>query len=345
MKLQELADILGGTPIGNPDLELTGVSGILEAKSGDITFISSPRYLAHLKETAASCVIVKDQVKDTPVAQLVVANPALAFARVLGLFYPLQRPAAGISDQAWVSPAATVAGDATVMPFAYVGDGAVIGQATIVYPFVYVGSKAQVGNSCILYPHVTVRDGVTIGDRVILHPGAVLGADGFGYVFDKGVHHKIPQVGGVLIKDDVEIGANACIDRATIGSTVVGKGTKIDNLVQVGHNVTIGDNSILVAQVGIGGSADIGSYVTLAGQVGIADHASIDSETIIAARSGVSGHVSKGIYAGAPIIPHKDWLRASILYGKLPEMNRKLRDLENRLHNIEQRGTTNDERH
>lgn len=338
MKLHELAEIIGGTVVGNPDLELTGVSGIREARSGDITFISSPRYLTYLKETAASCVIVKDTVADVPIAQLVVANPAHAFARVLGLFYPVRRPAAGISDEAWVSPAASVAGDATVMPFAYVGDGALVGAGTVVHPFVYIGNGAQVGNNCTLYPHVTVRDGVTIGDRVIIHPGTVLGADGFGYVFEKGVHHKIPQVGGVLIKDDVEIGANVCIDRATIGTTVVGKGTKIDNLVQVGHNVTIGDNVILVAQVAIGGSADIGSYVTLAGQVGIADHASIDPETIIAARSGASGHVTKGIYAGAPIIPHKDWLRASILYGKLPDMNRKLRELENRVHTIEQKG-------
>ncbi|MDA8078908.1 MAG: UDP-3-O-(3-hydroxymyristoyl)glucosamine N-acyltransferase [Nitrospiraceae bacterium] len=335
MKLKELAEILGGSVIGNPEVEITGAAGIREAQPGQITFVSSPRYLKHLFQTKASCVIVKDNVESAPAPLLKVENPQYAFARALELFYPRQAAPAGISDKAVVSPKASLGPGVTVMPFAYIGDDAVIGEGTVIAPFVFIGERTRIGCRCVLHPQVTVREEVIIGDRVIIHAGTVIGADGFGYVFEKGEHYKIPQVGGVIIEDDVEIGANSSVDRATIGNTVVGRGTKIDNLVQIGHNVKIGAKSILVAQVAIGGSAEIGSYVTLAGQVGIADHALIESETIIAARSGASGAVRKGVYAGAPIIPHKDWLRASVLFGKLPEMSRKLRELEDRLHTIE----------
>ena len=339
MKLGKLADIIGGTVIGDPELEITGVSGIREAAPGQITFISSPRYLRYLKETRASCVIVKEAVADTPLAQVRAENPSLAFARALEQFHPMAKPEPGISAQASVSPAASLGPDVAVMAHTVVEQGAAVGQGTILYPGVYIGAGSRIGCGCVLYPNVTVREGVTIGDRVIIHSGTVIGADGFGFVFDKGIHHKIPQVGGVVIGDDVEIGANSCVDRATIGNTVIGAGTKIDNLVQVGHNVTVGEHSVLVAQVAIGGSADIGKYVTLAGQVGIADHASVDPGTIIAARSGASGHVAKGIYAGTPIIPHRDWLRASVLHGKLPEMARKIRELEERIQSMEQKGS------
>ncbi len=335
MRLKELAEILGGTVIGNPEIEITGAAAIREAQPGQITFISSPRYLKYLSQTKASCIIVKDVAESASASLLKVENPQYAFARVLELLYPRSAPPAGISDKAVVSSTATIGDGVTVMPFAYIGDDAVIGEGAVIAPFVFIGERSRIGCRCVLHPQVTVREDVNIGDRVVIHAGTVIGADGFGYVLEKGEHCKVPQVGGVVIGNDVEIGANSSIDRATVGNTIIGRGTKIDNLVQIAHNVKIGEKSLIVAQVGVSGSSELGSFVVLAGQVGIADHATIESGTIITAQSGVSGQVSKGVYSGSPIIPHRDWLRASVLFGKLPEMSRKLRELEDRLHTIE----------
>jgi UDP-3-O-[3-hydroxymyristoyl] glucosamine N-acyltransferase len=202
---------------------------------------------------------------------------------------------------------------------------------------VFIGEGTVIGNNCILYPHVTLRERVFIGDRVIIHSGSVIGSDGFGYVFDKGKYHKIPQVGGVIVGDDVEIGSNVSVDRATTGDTIIGKGTKIDNLAQIGHNVKIGNNSIIVAQVGIGGSSEIGDYVTIGGQVGIADHTRIESETMLGAKSGVMGHMPKGIYSGAPAIPHRDWLKSKAICAKLPELYKKIKELEEKIYALERR--------
>ena len=184
---------------------------------------------------------------------------------------------------------------------------------------------------------MTLRENVRIGNRVIIHAGSVIGSDGFGYVFDEGRHHKIPQVGGVIIEDDVEIGSNVSIDRATTGNTIIGAGTKIDNLVQIAHNVTIGKNSLIIAQVGVAGSTEIGDYVTLAGQVGIVDHVTIESGTIIGAQSGVLGNIAKGIYSGSPVMPHRDWLKTQAIIAKLPELYKKIRELEGKIKELERR--------
>jgi UDP-3-O-[3-hydroxymyristoyl] glucosamine N-acyltransferase len=184
-----------------------------------------------------------------------------------------------------------------------------------------------------------LSDSVKIGDNVVIHSGTVIGSDGFGYVFDNGRYHKIPQVGGVIIGDDVEIGSNVSIDRATLGNTVIGKGTKIDNLVQIAHNVTVGNNSVIVAQVGIAGSTEIGDFVTLAGQVGISDHTKIDSGTIIGAQSGMRGHVTKGTYIGSPALPQRDWLKSHALFAKLPALNKKIKELEEKIRELERRNS------
>jgi UDP-3-O-[3-hydroxymyristoyl] glucosamine N-acyltransferase len=246
---------------------------------------------------------------------------------------------AGISGDAIVSEKAVIAKDVSIFPFSYIADGVTVGPGTVVYPYVFIGENTTVGEGCVLYPHVTLREGVTIGNRVIIHSGTVIGSDGFGYVFHEGRHYKIPQVGGVILEDDVEIGSNASIDRATTGNTIIGKGTKIDNLSQIAHNVKIGQHSIIVAQVGIGGSTEIGDYVTLAGQVGVADHTVVESGTMIGAQSGIVGHIAKGAYSGSPAIPHRDWLRAQALYAKLPEMQKKIREIEEKIQTLERRST------
>jgi UDP-3-O-[3-hydroxymyristoyl] glucosamine N-acyltransferase len=344
LRVKDFSDTVHGTVFGDPDTVISGVSGIRDAEAGDITFLSSPKYLKYAKESKASCIIVKEPVKDIAVTQLKVANPSYAFARAIELFYPKPSFSPGIRDDSFVSGSAVLGHDVSVFPFAYISDHVSIGHGTVISQGVFIGERTEIGNNCYIHPNVTIREDVRIGDNVVIHSGTVIGSDGFGYVFEKGEHYKIPQVGGVIIGDDVEIGSNVSIDRATIGNTVVGRGTKIDNLVQIGHNVKIGEKSLLVAQVAIGGSSEIGSFVTLAGQVGIADHTSIESGTIVGAKSGLAGHIAKGIYSGSPAIPHKNWLRSQALYAKLPEMNSRIRELEMRLNKLEKGAGDDDNR-
>lgn len=337
MRLREVALFLNGEFTGDPETEIRGVGGILDAREGEITFLSDQRLLEQCRKSRASGVIVRDFIPELGKPQIAVKNPLYAFARLLEHFYVLPLPPAGISDAAYVSPSARIGTDVSVHAFAYVSDDAVIGEGSVVHPGVYIGNGAAIGDHCILYPNVTVREKVRIGNRVIIHPGSVVGADGFGYVLEEGRHYKIPQVGGVEIGDDVEIGANVTIDRATTGNTTIGRGTKIDNLVQIAHNVRIGENCIIVAQVGIAGSSEIGNYVVMGGQAGVADHAKIEDGSMLGAKAGVFGHLSRGIYSGVPAIPHREWLKSSSLFAKLPELNRKMRELEEKIKDLERR--------
>lgn len=342
MKLKDIASFVKGEIIGPPevvDIEITGVSGIHNAREGDISFIAAQKYLKELTACNASCVIVKEALPDIAVTQLKVANPYLAFAQLLSHFYVKPKKFSGISDGSIISEHSHIADDVAIFPFSYVSDGVTIGSGTIIYPYVFIGENTVIGQQCVIYPHVTLSDSVRIGNNVVIHSGSVIGSDGFGYVFDQGRYHKIPQVGGVIIEDDVEIGSNVSIDRATLGNTVIGKGTKIDNLVQIAHNVKIGNNSVIVAQVGIGGSTEIGDYVTLAGQVGISDHAKIDTGTIIGAQSGLRGHVTKGTYFGTFALPQRDWLKSYSLFSKLPALNKKIKELEEKIRELERRNS------
>ncbi len=335
MKLGEIAAMLGGKMSGDPDREIVGVAGIIEAREGDITFLSDKRLARECSGSKASAVVVRDFIPNLDKPQIAVRNPQYAFARLLEHFYARPVSPAGVSGLAFVSESARIAGDVSVYPLAYISDDAVIGTGTVIYPGVFIGNGTVIGENCILYPNVSVREGVLIGSRVIIHPGTVIGADGFGYVFEEGRHYKIPQVGGVVIEDDVEIGANVTVDRATTGNTVVGKGTKIDNLVQIAHNVHIGRNVILCGQVGVSGSTTISDGVVLGGQVGVADHASIEAGVMIGAQSGVFGQVKPGVYSGYPAIPHRDWLRSSAIFAKLPELSRKIKQLEEKIEVLE----------
>jgi len=334
--LKELAEWLGGKVVGDGDVEISGVASIDEANPGEITFIANPKYLPKLAQTKASAVIVSPEVTQAEKPLLCVPNPYLAFAKVVSLCSSQPYQPKGIDAQAWVSPTAQLGKDLTLYPFVYVGDRCRIGDRVTLYPGVFIGEDASVGEESILYPNVSVYSRTVIGKRVILHSGVVVGSDGFGYAKDGKKNVKIPQVGTVEIEDDVEIGSNTTIDRAALGKTIIRRGVKIDNLVQVAHNVIIGEDSIIVAQVGISGSTKIGSNVTLAGQVGVVGHIEIGDNVMVGAQAGVTHDLpaNQG-YVGSPALPHREFLRAITVFPKLPEMKKTLNEIEKRLKELE----------
>lgn len=331
MKLGEIATLLDGQVIGDLDMEIKGVSGISDAQEGDITFVSDAKWLKALMTSKASAVILNKRIDELEKPQIIVKNPLYCFARLLSIFYPKSHVFKGISDSAFISEKAFLGNNVTVYPFAFISDDVKVGSGSIIYPNVFIGENTIIGDNCIIYPNAVIHHRVTIGKGVIIHSGSVIGADGFGYAYEGGSYHKIPQIGTVIIQDDVEIGANTTIDRATTGATIIGKGTKIDNLVQIGHNVRIGKNAILVSQTGIGGSSEIGDEVMLGGQAGVADHVSIESGTMIAAKAGVMGKVARGVYSGTPAIAHKDWFKAVAIFNKLPELKKRVEELEEKI--------------
>ncbi|MCE5195289.1 MAG: UDP-3-O-(3-hydroxymyristoyl)glucosamine N-acyltransferase [Nitrospiraceae bacterium] len=337
MKLSKIAELINGEITGNADVEITGVAGISDAKEGDITFFSDPKLIKECISSNASCIVVKEVLKEISRPQIKVSNPQYAFARLLEHFYVKPHKPSGINENAFVSGKANIGTDVSIYSNAYISDNASVGKKTIIYPGVFIGENSSIGDDCIIYPNAVIRENVRIGNRVIIHAGSVIGSDGFGYILEKGVHFKIPQTGGVIINDDVEIGANVTIDRATIGNTVIGKGTKIDNLSQIAHNVKIGENTIIVAQVGIAGSANIGNLVILGGQVGVADHSKIEDGAMVAAQAGVVGNLPKGVYSGSPAISHRDYLRAIISLPKLPDLIYKIKELEEKIKTFERR--------
>ncbi|MBF0329548.1 MAG: UDP-3-O-(3-hydroxymyristoyl)glucosamine N-acyltransferase [Nitrospirae bacterium] len=331
MKLSEIAALVNGSIKGDADLLITGVAGISNAVHGDITFLANAKALKELKSSKASAVLVNKETEGFEQAQVIVKNPQYAFAQLLEKFHPAIHSWRGISKDAFVSEKAVLDKDVTIYPFAFISDDVKIGSGTVIYPGVFIGTGSSVGSNCTIYPNSTIREGITIGNNVILHAGSVIGADGFGYVFENGKHNKIPQVGGVVIEDDVEIGANTAIDRATTGNTLIGKGTKIDNLIQIGHNVRVGKQVILVAQTGIGGSSEIGDGVLIGGQVAVADHTNVQAGAMIGARAGLMGNVPKGIFSGAPAIPHRDWLKSCAVFAVLPELKKRVAELEEKI--------------
>ena len=329
MKLREIGDRLGCRLEGDGDIEIHRVAGIEDAGAGDLTFFSNPKYAWALKRTAASAVIAGDQAEGAPCAVLRARHPYLSFAKAVELFADPWRPAPGVHRLADVAASATIGEGASIGAFAVVGDGARIGARTIVHPHVTIGRDAQVGDDCVIHSRVSIRERVQIGNRVVLQDGAVVGSDGFGFArTPEGAHYKIPQIGRVLIDDDVEVGANATIDRPAVGATRIGAGTKIDNLVQIAHGVTIGRDVLLAAQVGIAGSTTIEDRVTLAGQVGVSGHHTIGRGATLAAQAGVFGDIPAGAtWSGYPARPHKEALRAQAALFKLPPLLRRIERL------------------
>lgn len=336
--LGHLSEIVGGRIIGDPNLKITGVSGIKEAMPGDITFIASPKYLSELKTTKASVIITSREIAGSNAALLLVDEPYYAFARIMNYLYKKGPAFKGVSSNAFICEGARLGKDISIYPLVYIGEGAEIGDNAIVYPGSYIGERTKIGERTLIYPNVTIREDTSIGSGVIIHSGAVIGSDGFGYATHEGRHYKIPQVGTVVIEDDVEIGANVTVDRAAMGKTIIKRGTKIDNLVQVAHNVTIGEDCLLAAQVGIAGSTELGHHVTLAGQVGIVGHIKIGENVIAGAQSGISkGIKSNQTVSGSPAIPHKEWLKAQVIFPDLPELRKKIMELEEKVDGIDKR--------
>jgi UDP-3-O-[3-hydroxymyristoyl] glucosamine N-acyltransferase len=345
LTLKKLAEIAGGELDGDGQIEITGVAGLKEAGNGQITFLANPKYAKDLAATKASAVIAAPGVDTHGKPCIRAKNPYYAFSKVLTVFAPQRKAPQGIMPGSTVSPTAKLGNGITVYPNAFVDDNAVIEDGVLLFPGVFVGEGSVVGEGSMIYPNVVIREGVRIGKRVIIHSGTVVGSDGFGYATEAGRHNKIPQVGGVVIGDDVEIGSNASIDRGALGDTVIKRGTKIDNLVQVAHNVVIGEDSIIVAQVGISGSTELGHHVVLAGQVGVAGHLKIGDMVTVGAKSGVHGGLDGGqAYSGIPAIPHKDWLRSAVVYEKLPEIRKTLTDLLKRVAEIEKSTTKTEDR-
>lgn len=339
MRLQEIADRLGCRLEGDGALDITGVASLEDAGPGQLTFFTNPKYAADLRRTRASAVIAGDDAAGAPCALLRSDEPYLAFARAVELFADPVRPATGIHPLAHVEDGAAVSPDASVGPFAVVGRGARIGARTIVYPHVTIGPLAEIGDDCVIHARVSIRERVRLGHRVVVQDGAVLGADGYGFARRKdGSHHKIPQIGGVVVEDDVEIGANTTIDRPAVGETRIQAGSKIDNLVQVAHGVRIGRHVLLAAQVGIAGSTVVEDHVTLAGQVGVAGHLTLGKGVIATAQTGIPNSVEPGAFiSGYPAIPNRDWLKASAVFRKLPELRKLVADLEQRIAELERR--------
>lgn len=328
-RLAELAALVQGELVGDPEVLIGGVADFDNAGSGDITFVADLKRGARLGECKASAIIVPASVAEISSPAIRVKNPYLAVALIHSLFVEEPFVATGIDARAVIGVDCHIPAEVSISPLAYVGNRVRLGQRVTLHPGVVVYDDAVIGDDVMLYGNVTIGRGCHLGSRVIVHSGAVIGSDGFGYATDgSGRHFKRPQVGMVRIDDDVEIGANTCIDRATFGTTWIKRGTKIDNLVQLGHNVVIGEDALIVAQVGMAGSVTTGNNVVLGGQVGLGGHIHLGDRAMIAAKSGVHSNLEPGsIVAGIPAIPHKTWLRSSAAYAKLPEMVRELREL------------------
>jgi UDP-3-O-[3-hydroxymyristoyl] glucosamine N-acyltransferase len=339
LSVREIADRLDGTVEGDPQAVISGIAGIREAQKGDLSFIANPRYAAAAAVTKATAVVVAEDWGRPCSATLIrVKNPDKAFAEAAYWFAPppiIFKP--GVHPTALVANNVTLGKDVHIGPYCVIEDEVKIGARTVICAACYLGHKSIIGEDCKFYPHVTIRESTKIGSRVIIHNSTVIGSDGFGYVQEGAIRKKIPQIGIVVIGDDVEIGANVTIDRARFGQTRIGNGVKIDNLVQIAHNVTIGDNSVIVAQVGISGSTSIGDRSILAGQVGIVGHLEIGSDVIVMAQSGVTKDLpSKAIVFGSPAIPHDKAAAIRAHTMRLPDLKAKIAFLEERLAKLEQ---------
>ncbi|HUV36187.1 MAG TPA: UDP-3-O-(3-hydroxymyristoyl)glucosamine N-acyltransferase [Patescibacteria group bacterium] len=347
--LEELAGIVGGEIIGDRNIMIRGVAGIKEAEEGQITFLANPRYEPFLRETKASAIIANRD-GNLPRTILKVSNPYLAFLKVVTLFSksPMERYRRGVHPTAIVDQSAAVGRETSIGAYAVIGEGVVIGDRTTILPHVCICNDVTIGTDCLLYPHVTIRERCTIGNEVIIHAGAVIGSDGFGYAKDGNTHHKIPQIGIVSIEDNVEIGANTTIDRATTGVTLVKKGSKIDNLVQIAHNVVVGEDSVLAAQVGVSGSTELGKNVVLAGQAGLVGHITIGDGAMVGAQGGVTKSIPPATrVSGYPAREHTFARKIYAATKRLPELIKEFRALRKRIEALEkgQRGgsTTEDD--
>lgn len=328
----QLANLVGGTLIGDATREICAVAPLESAAADCVSFLANARYVSLLDETSAGVVLVAKGVRRKLGDVIETQDPYTAFVTALEIFYPEERLAPGVHSSAMIAPDAMIGRNVTIGPCCVVEHGVTVGDDTILEAQVFVGAEASIGSSCHLHPHTTIRHHVQVGDRVIVHAGTVIGSDGFGFAFDQGHYRKIPQTGIVVIESDVEIGANTTIDRATMGETRIGEGTKIDNLVQIAHNVRIGKHCVIVAQAGISGSTIFGDYCRVGGQAGFVGHIKIGDGAAFGAQSGVSQDVKAGdVLSGSPARPHSLWKRIEASLPRLPELLRRVKRIEEKL--------------
>lgn len=337
--LKEIAEYIDGEVVGSADVVITGVSGIKEAKEGDITFLANPKYSPLIETTNASAIITSNDIKSSRKPIIRTQNPSLAFTKAISFIMPYQiRHPKGIHQTAIIGKNVSLGKDAAIGPYVVVEDGASIGDRSIIYSGCFIGSNSRIGNDSLIYSNVSIREHINIGKRVVIHSGTVIGSDGFGFATVEGLHHKIPQIGTVEVGDDVEIGANVTIDRARFDKTVVGAGTKIDNLVHIAHNVTIGENSIVVAQVGISGSTSVGKGVTLAGQAGLVGHITIGDGAVVMAQAGVSKSVAPNTMVwGYPAKPVNIAKRVNACVQNLPRLYDTVAELKKKIEELEKK--------
>ena len=334
--LQEIAFYLGGSVFGDGETLIGGLATLDDAGDGQLTFLANPKYAAKVATTKASAVLLPEGANPHGHDAIFHPNPYLAFAKLLTLFYTAPTVPLGVMPGAFVADGAKIGADVTVYPGASIGAGVVIGDRVVLHPGVVLYPGVVLGDDVVLHSNVSIRERCRVGSRVIIHNGTVVGSDGLGYAPEGKTWYKIPQIGIVVIEDDVEIGANSTIDRAALEVTRIGRGTKIDNLVQIAHNCIVGEDCMFCSQVGISGSTRVGNHVTMGGQVGVAGHVKIGDNVVVGAKSGVPNHIDANqMVTGIPAIPHREWLKASGVIPKLPEFRKTVSALEKRVAELE----------
>ena len=338
---EQIANVIGGRVEGNKDAKVHTFAKIEEGTEGAISFLSNPKYTHYLYDTKSSIVIVNEDVeleKDVDATLIRVPNAYESIAKLLQIYEASKPKKTGVAPQAYIAPSAKLGNNCYVGPFAYIGEGAEIGDGCQIYPHAVVGDNVKVGSNCIFYPNTTIYQGCKIGNNVTIHAGSVIGADGFGFAPGADGYDKIPQIGIVVIEDNVEIGANTCVDRSTMGATVIHKGVKLDNLVQVAHNVEIGENTVMSAQVGIAGSTKVGSWCMFGGQVGLAGHITIGDKTFLGAQSGVPGSLEGGEeLIGTPPMNPRQYFKSQAIFRRLPDMYKDLNDAKKKIEELNEK--------
>ena len=338
---EQIANVIGGRVEGNKDAKVHTFAKIEEGTEGAISFLSNPKYTHYLYNTKSSIVIVNEDLeleKDVDATLIRVKNAYESIAKLLQIYEASKPKKTGVAPQAYIAPNAKLGNNCYVGPFAYVGEGAEIGDGCQIYPHAVIGDNVKVGTNCIFYPNTTIYQGCKIGNNVTIHAGSVIGADGFGFAPGADGYDKIPQIGIVVIEDNVEIGANTCVDRSTMGATVIHKGVKLDNLVQVAHNVEIGENTVMSAQVGIAGSTKVGSWCMFGGQVGLAGHITIGDKTFLGAQSGVPGSLKGGEeLIGTPPMNPRAYFKSQAIFRRLPDMYKDLNDVKKKIEELNEK--------
>jgi UDP-3-O-[3-hydroxymyristoyl] glucosamine N-acyltransferase len=339
----ELAEYLSGTVRGNAGTVLNGLAPLESAGPDKVTFLANPRYASKVAETKAGAVLMAPGGESYGRTVIEMASPYLGFAKLLTLFYTAPHPPSGVLPGAHIAETVTLGDGISIYPGVCVGNRVTVGARTVVHSGAIIYEGVTIGDDCVIHANAVIRERCRIGNRCIIQPGAIIGADGFGYAPDGRGYYRIPQIGIVVLEDDVEVGANCTIDRAALEVTLIKRGTKLDNLVQIAHNCQIGEDCMIVSQVGISGSTKLGNHVTLGGQVGIAGHLTIGDNVMVGAQSGVPGSLNaNAVYSGTPTMPHKEWLRAMAVVPRLPELKKGLSALEKRIAELESRLANNE---